>query len=696
MSAAELLHPALQHHIVNSLGWRELRPFQSVIIPPILSGKHMLVLAPTAGGKTEAAFFPVLSRMLTEDWSGLSVLYVCPIKALLNNLDTRLQRYADLVGRRSAIWHGDVSASDKKRILKEPPDCLLTTPESIEGMLVSSRVDSTKMFAGVRVVIIDELHAFASDDRGWHLLSLLERLSRLTGGDPQRIGISATVGNPGQLLEWLAGHCAGECGEVQIPMGAAQDAEVSLDFVGTLQNAATVISRLHRGEKRLVFVDSRSKAELLGNFLRERAVETFVSHSSLSPEARRASEEAFSTGRNCVIVATSALELGIDVGDLDRVIQIDAPSTVASFLQRMGRSGRRVDSKRNCLFLATSEQSLVQAAALIELWKTGYVEPVIPPQKPYNVLAQQIMALVLQEGGIGRSEWQRWLGRIPEFRAMTNGEVEAIFTHMICSGILSEVDGRLWFGEGGEKLFGKKSFSEVLSVFTSPPLFAVLAGREEIGYVDQLSFAQKSGDELVLSLGGRSWRVTSLDWSRRVAYVEPTSDVGRSLWSGAQRSVGERVSRAIKSFFVDSNCPVEWSRRTQEASRKVREEFSFLDADRTTVVDLSDGVFEWWTFAGAHANLTLHYRLSGVGVESRSDALKLRIYWSNTWGELLNVLRTEANWADRLPSQVHTTDSGKFDACLPEKLKAEMLVARNLDIVGAEALINERPTAHIF
>jgi Lhr-like helicase len=189
---------------VNSLGWRELRPFQDAVIPSILAGQHLIVLAPTAGGKTEAAFFPVVSRMLSEGWSGLSVLYLCPIKALLNNLDIRLQRYCTLLGRRSSLWHGDVTTSSRRKILRDPPDVLLTTPESLEVMLVSPNVDARNLFVGLQVVIVDEIHAFAGDDRGWHLLSVLERAARLAGRELQRIGLSATVGNPETLVDWLA------------------------------------------------------------------------------------------------------------------------------------------------------------------------------------------------------------------------------------------------------------------------------------------------------------------------------------------------------------------------------------------------------------------------------------------------------------------------------------------------------------
>jgi ATP-dependent helicase Lhr and Lhr-like helicase len=435
VSYFDTLHPALQHHIVNSLGWRELRPFQEAVIPAILAGKHLLILAPTAGGKTEAAFFPVLSRMLSEGWTGLSVLYICPIKALLNNLDARLQRYCALVGRRVALWHGDIKTPARRRILRDPPDCLLTTPESLEVMLVSPNVDARSLFSKLQVAIIDEIHAFAGDDRGWHLLAVLERITRLAGREVQRLGLSATVGNPAILMDWLAGSCTRER-EVFLPLEDQSPAEVTLDYVGSLQNAAVVISRLHRGEKRLVFIDSRARAEQLAHALRQREVTTFITHSSLSREQRHMAEEAFALRDDCVIVATSVLELGIDVGTLDRVIQIDAPPTVSSFLQRMGRTGRRSGTSRNCLFLATGDEALMQAAGLIDLWASGYIEPITPPPKPWHILAQQVMALALQEHGIGRQDWLHWISNVPAFARLPMAQIDSLVQWMLHQQIL--------------------------------------------------------------------------------------------------------------------------------------------------------------------------------------------------------------------------------------------------------------------
>src|SRR5690606_15809791 len=216
----------------------------------------------------------------------------------------------------------------------------------------------------------------------------------------QRIGLSATVGNAPELLGWLQGSNRAAdvpATEVAPDAGAVVVPDLQLDFVGSLDNAATVIDALHRGEKRLVFADSRRGVEELAEGLRERHTETFVSHSSLSVDERRRAEQAFAEARDCVIVSTSTLELGIDVGDLDRVIQVDAPRTVASFLQRLGRTGRRPGTDRNALFLATEPETLVQAAGLLKLWAEGWVEPIVPPPSPRHLVAQQLMGLCLPE-----------------------------------------------------------------------------------------------------------------------------------------------------------------------------------------------------------------------------------------------------------------------------------------------------------
>ncbi|MGB3294139.1 MAG: DEAD/DEAH box helicase [Phormidesmis sp.] len=206
MTSAFARYPArLQEAIVARLGWTALRPVQELSSQALLDGKNAVILAPTAGGKTEAAMFPMLAQLMGNEPDGVGLLYIAPIKALLNNQAERLGLYTEMVGLRRFLWHGDVKASLKKAFVKEPATLLMTTPESLEVMLLSSRVPHTKLFSDLRAVVIDEVHALAGSDRGTHLISVLERIARATENDIQRVGLSATVGNPAAILHWMQG-----------------------------------------------------------------------------------------------------------------------------------------------------------------------------------------------------------------------------------------------------------------------------------------------------------------------------------------------------------------------------------------------------------------------------------------------------------------------------------------------------------
>lgn len=621
MSEFEKLHPALQHHIVNSLGWPGLRPLQEATIQPVLNGEHAILLAPTAGGKTEAASFPVFSRMLSENWLGLTVLYICPIKALLNNLEERLSYYGQLLGRRVAVWHGDISPSRKAKIIADPPDILLATPESLEVMLVSNRTDHRILFANIRCVIIDEVHAFAGDDRGWHLLSVLERISVIAGREIQRLGLSATVGNPEVLCDWLASSCKSKRSVINPPVESNVIPDVQVDWVGSVRNAAIVISRLHRGEKRLVFVDSRSRVEELSMELRSLGVATYVSHSCLSLEERRSAEEAFSQGSDCVIVATSTLELGIDVGDLDRVIQIDSPFTVASFLQRIGRTGRRAGSSRNCLFLATKEDAFLRALALLHLWNVGFVEPIVPPPRPMHIFAQQVMALVLQEGGMIAQDISNWVGAMPGFAEISSEGRDHTLNYMLTNGVLHSDSGILGIGRTGERTFGQKNFMELFSVFTSPPMVKVFYGKQELGEVHQLTFAVKDEGPALLTLGGRSWQTKYIDWARKKAYVEPTEMRGRSQWLSAGQPMHYEMCEAIASILIEGGVSEVLSSRAKALLENLQEEFGWLESGKTTLLIDDEGNANWWTFSGRLLNAAFSEMLAGEADRLSADNL---------------------------------------------------------------------------
>jgi ATP-dependent Lhr-like helicase len=466
--------------------------------------------------------------------------------------------------------------------------------------------------------------------------------------------------------------------------------------VGSLQNAAIVISRLHRGEKRLVFVDSRAQAEQLGAELRHLHVTTFVTHSSLSQDQRRQAEEAFANRDDCAIVATSVLELGIDVGNLDRVIQIDSPATVSGFLQRMGRTGRREGTIRNCLFLATRDESLLQAAALIDLWSTGYVEPIQPPREPYHILAQQLMALVLQEQGVGKSVWFDWVRGVSAFAEMPAQRIEQIVTWMLERELLWDEQGILGIGPTGEERFGRRNFLELLSVFLSPPLFAVLHGSQELGFVDELTFLGKQDGPRTLLLGGRAWRVNHVDWQRKIAYVDTSEDQGRSRWKGSGRGLGFRLCQAIKGMLASDRTRDWWSQRAQDRIVELRCEFPWLSLNGSVVVVNDGAQAEWWTFAGYAANACLVPTLAQA-TQSRitHDSLALRFEQRVTFGQIERAI--EELWrhdvTEILPSIDEAAVNGlKFAECLPLELAMHVLQMRTQDAPAIEQL--QRQAVH--
>ncbi|WP_328677732.1 DEAD/DEAH box helicase [Streptomyces sp. NBC_00343] len=699
------LDPVILHHVVNTLGWPDLRPLQRASIDPVMDGEDAVLLAPTAGGKTEAACLPVLSAMSAQGWTGTSVLYLCPLKALLNNLVTRVDGYAQWLGRSAALWHGDTKESQRQRIRTERPDILLTTPESLEAMLIGVKTDHAHLLGGIRAVVVDEVHAFAGDDRGWHLLAVLERLQRVAGRPIQRIGLSATVGNPEELLTWLQGSGAGRRpGRVVAPditshasdggtasgMAEPPPGDIELDYVGSLSNAAKVLSVLHKGEKRLVFCDSRRQVEELGAALRARDVTVFLSHASLAADERARSEQAFAEARDCVIVATSTLELGIDVGDLDRVIQIDSPGTVASFLQRIGRTGRRAGNTRNCLFLATHKDSLLQAAGLLLLWSRGWVEPVVPPPEPRHLVAQQLLATTLQEHKLGDQLWpDQWNGLAPFDRSAA-----PILRHLTEQGFLDTDGGMLFIGPEAEHRFGRRHFIELTASFTAPPQFTVLSGRTEIGRMDPSVLTEERPGPRRLLLAGRNWQVTFIDWGRKRVFVEPVESGGVAKWSGGTLvGLSYALTRAMRDVLLGADPPVSLTRRAEVCLQEWRDE----DAPHVvhpggTLLARQGKDVRWWTWAGYRANATLSATLASIAdpVQRPTDCyLRLREDLNtDMWRTAIDAV--QASPALVLPDVDHRAVRGlKFSAALPERLAVATLSMRLADFDGARAVLLE-------
>ena len=437
------------------------------------------------------------------------------------------------------------------------------------------------------------------------------------------------------------------------------------------------------------------KVEELAVELRGLGVDTFVSHSSLALDERRRAEEAFAQATNCVIVSTSTLELGIDVGDLDRVIQIDSPTSVAGFLQRLGRTGRRQGTVRNALFLTTKpEIELVRACrASSACGRAAYVEPVRGPAKPYHLLAQQLLAYVLQEGSVARSRWPEVVGRLPVFAAVVgSGLGERILDHLVASGMLfDDGSGMLSMGPGGERSYGYRHFLDLTSAFTTNPLFVVRHGAKEIGYLDPISLLTPDRHFARIVLAGHSWQVTSIDWDRHFVWVEPAEVTGRSKWLGEGQPLSAPLCDAIRNVLAGEDPPgVTLTSRAVAGLEQLRSSFRWVRPGRTAVVSASDGLV-WWTFAGLHANAGIMAGMGSLLGGIRPDNLAIKL------DPDMATLERIRGWVDALdpetlPGSWIATDLAaklKFADCLPEDVALDVAAARVSDPDGVSRMIRE-------
>ena len=698
MSVFPRFAPRLQEAIVARLGWSSLRPVQDAAGAALLDGDNAVVLAPTAGGKTEAAMFPILSAMVSDPPTGVGALYIAPIKALLNNQADRLGTYTEMVGLRRFVWHGDTPANERKRFLKEPAELLMTTPESLEVMLISKSVDTAAMFADLRVVVIDEVHAVAGTDRGAHLMSVLERIARLSRHDLQRVGLSATVGNPAAILTWLQGSSARASRIVDPPKLPGQRQLLILhrpDMVQLANDAA----KIARGGKSLFFCQSRAMTETVAEQMRHAGTAVFVHHSAVSREERALAEERFAHGTDACIVCTSTLELGIDVGDLDRVLQAEAPDTVSSFLQRMGRTGRRAGQAANTTFLCETEQAVLQAIALVELAKSGWVENVDVQDRCWPVFIHQLLALSLASDGVPIEAAWAHLSRVPDFSGITRDEYDRLIVWMIADGGLINVAGSLVIGPKAEKRFGRRNFMELYAVFSSPQSYAVqtMAGQPlgtlSQGFVDRLV----EGVSTFL-LGGRAWLTVQLRHDERIVKVEPGPRGKQPSWGGfLPQFLGYELCQTMLGVLLSDEAYPYLHAAAAAVLAQRREAFGGVLTARGGI-EIVDGEIRWWTFAGGRINATLRHALEAVGgdwkvvpdnfvVKVRGEHLDLQRF-----EEALVKLRQPAFWEDsRLWEQVAGAlpnyRLSKFQPLMPECVEREVLGRFLLDVEGARGWV---------
>jgi len=426
--------------------------------------------------------------------------------------------------------------------------------------------------------------------------------------------------------------------------------------------------------------------------MRTDGLDVFVHHSSVALEERQAAEERFHHGRNAVIVCTSTLELGIDVGDLDRVLQANAPSTVSSFLQRMGRTGRRAGQAANTMFFCEDREVVLQAAALIELARSGWVESVPRQARCWPVLVHQLLALTLQHGAVPRRDCWAQLSRVPDFHGICEPEFDELVEHMLAEAYLFEAGGALSMGDVAERVFGRKNFMELYAVFSTPQLYAVVtrAGRA-LGSLEQSFVDKLVGGVTCFLLGGRAWVAEAIVHGERKVVVSAAPRGRKPGWGGyTPQFLGFELCQKMAEILT-SQAPLPY---LDEASTRTLQDLRAelgrgLRGQRLVGEGTPDGEF-LWTFAGGAVNLTLKYGLQLLrGWTPASDNFRLKFPDGQTSHEALDQalerLGDPGFWEDpdlraRLVDSLPEYRLSKFQRALPRRFAMEMVEGYLLDI----------------
>jgi len=651
------LHP-LVSSIVKSRGWTRLTPVQEKAIPVILSGANTLVMAPTGEGKTEAALLPLLSLMLEGASEPVTLLYVTPMKALINDLYNRVRALAEPLGFRVARKHGDTPARERSRRHRNAPHILITTPESLEIDL-----DWAPRFRGhyenLRFVVVDEVHEFMSGKRGAQLVFQLERLRRLSRHDLQVVALSATVGDPERVISLLSGtsrrpRAIVNAGAKKKPLFAVELVGEGGDPWGRLAARIAEIAKVFKPI--LVFVNSRFAAEQVKTALEELGVEdVFVHHSSVSAEIREEAEEKLRRGEISAIVCTKTLEVGIDVGEINAVVQVKAPGRVSSLLQRVGRSGHRIGGTPRGFILSTDKHDAMESLATAVLAREGRVEGVALSRMPLDVVARQLLGIILAEKEIRLSKFLDLVKGLEESvgLGLDYESIRRMIEYMAQTKIIKVSDGddpvlrigptfyKIWRfrGDNGQRAWWSRSFSEFFSMITERDSFTVKHGDKTIGMIDSLFVYRhlRVGD--VIRLAGRSWRIKRIDDNLGRVDVEPASGEAEiPIWRGEgprrSRIIAEALAHLIsKRLPVDVEVDDKVSLTLNEWRRVYEKVLMGRDASRVLVYERygDDHVFTAMLGSGAAEVLAmavthLASKKTGLNVRYRAAYTGFSVY----------------------------------------------------------------------
>ena len=618
-------------------GWVSLRGVQIAAARTIfLSDHHLLLTSSTASGKTEAAFFPILTLLGEDPPKSVGVLYIAPLKSLINDQFERMRELLDESGVRVTHWHGDVTASHTKKLLDHPEGILQITPESLESMLINRYNDLPRLFSDLRFVVIDEIHTLTGSDRGNQILCLLARLERAIGHSFRRIGLSATLGSPSLAAEWLAS--TGDGGRDRTPVDVPRFPEGRIRWrigmehfyvqndnpregrdeisEGDAATAAPVIDAGYeymydcvKDTKALVFSNSREETEYLTATLRQIAKnrgdrdDFLIHHGNLSAAIREEAEAKMKDDEYAAVTcATVTMELGIDIGRLERILQNGAPNSVSSFLQRLGRSGRRgqppemmmvfreEDSLPNTPLPQLIPWELLRAIAVVQLYiEERFIEPPRRKRLPFSLLFHQTLSVLASSGELTAKRLADRVLTLPAFGDVSKEDFKTLLLSMLNLDFIEMTEEKtLIVGLKGEKLLHSFRF---YAVFKDSEDYTVRNESEEIGTI---TTPPPVGDRFALA--GRVWEVEELDIRRHLVYVKSVEGKMEVSWPGDYGEIHTRILERMKRVLLeDTIYPYLKPNAVKrlEAARTVARNTGMLEHSIVPLGGYSYAVFPW-------------------------------------------------------------------------------------------------------
>lgn len=717
----ELLEPRIQRWIWTE-GWTSLRDAQERAIPALLGAdQDVIIAAATAAGKTEAAFLPILTNLLQDTEKPGAVLYISPLKALINDQWDRLARLCDELELPVIAWHGDISASRKHRFLRSPEGILLITPESLEALFVNKGTSLAGLFANLRYLVVDELHAFIGSERGKQLQSLMHRVDTIIDRPLPRVGLSATLGDMTLAAAFLRPNAPHHVSVIE-SKGSGQILKVQIrgyveskkalpiqpegDDVFSPDHAiAEHLFRVLRGSNNLIFPNSRTQVEWFADNLRCRCEQDGVPnefwphHGSLAKGIREETEKALKAGdRPATAVCTTTLELGVDIGSIKTVVQIGAPPSVASLRQRLGRSGRRPGEaailRSYCKERQLDDgsplsdrlrQGLVQSIAMIRLLMQGWFEPPRVQGLHLSTLVQQCLSVIAQRGGATAAELWSTLVRSGPFAGVEQGSFLSLLRALGDSDLITqETSGLLLPGVVGERMINHYDF---YSAFVSNEEFRLVCDGKPLG---ALPVSRPLTVDQRIIFAGRRWRVTSVDTDAKVIVVRSYPGGAPPSFDGLGARVHDRVRQEMRSVLLETDVYPYLDTTAQELLAQARSAFSDLGLAHSSMTQ-SGGKTYLFTWQGDWMNDALAILLTHTGLASENSGLVIEVEGDQT--SLESKLREIAKWdgvdESAVLADVQNMAQEKWDWVLPSALLLQSYATMQLDLGGAKALALE-------